>query len=156
MSKSKSKRDGVVEWVQADGSVTYSRRHRDATGRQGQIKLGNSKDGWTRERAAQAVREAKVDVSRDGLRHATNGPTLSAYVGEFLASYPTLRGLRSATATHYAKVLGRCLPALGHRTLTELEQRHELIERWATEALVAGGKGGRPPRPRRWATPSRP
>ena len=65
-----------------------------------------------------------------------------------MASYPTLRGLRSATATHYAKVLGRCLPALGHRTLTELEQRHELIERWATEALVAGGKGGRPLSPK--------
>jgi hypothetical protein len=64
MSKRKGKRDGVVESKRRDGTIVFSVRLRDATGRQHQEMVGTSAEGWTHARAAEVAEERRVDVRR--------------------------------------------------------------------------------------------
>ena len=124
----------------AGTAPSLSIRWRDATGRERMEPVGTSPE-MTRAKAAKIRHERRVDVRRDGLRHPASTPTLRVYAGHFLEVHPGARNLEETSTEHYRVALGRLLPALGDRTLSELEHRPELIERWSTAAL----RGGRAP-----------
>src|SRR5439155_19660813 len=73
-----------------------------------------------------AVDGRHVDVKREGV--TVGRETFAAFVDRFLDTYLPTKGLKPSTMIEYTNTLrGHAVPILGAHTLTELEQRPELL-----------------------------
>jgi integrase len=107
-------------------------KYADADGRQIMETVGREAEGFTRRDAEEVLRERLVDVKRDGLTFGRE--TFASFVERFLDVYLPTRGLKRSTLIDYTNTLrGHALPILGSYTLTELEQRPELLDDYLTE-----------------------
>jgi integrase len=126
---------GVIVYHGARGDV-YRIKFTDATGRQIMETAGRAAEGFTRRDAEAVLRERLVDVKREGL--TVGGETFGAFVDRFLDVYLLTKGLKKSTVLDYTNTLrGHAVPILGDHTLTELEQRPELLDGYLTELATA-------------------
>jgi integrase len=78
------------------------------------------------------TRERLVDVKREGL--TVGRETFAGFVDRFLDVYLPTKGLKRSTVIDYTNTLrGHAVPVLGKHTLTELEQRPELLDSYLAE-----------------------
>ena len=128
---------GRVWRYQGPRGVVWRIRYRDATGKRILETLGKE-PAWTRGRADKELRRRLVDVERDGYTQPEK-LTLRAFAERWQTDYLPGRGLKLTTLDGYRQALNRhLLPALGHHTLTHLEQHPELIDRYITKQIQAG------------------
>ena len=124
--------------VRVDGrrGVVWKIKYRDASGRQVMERLGREADGW-RESKARAELEARlVDVRREGLTKPA-AVTFGLIAAEWLATYPTAKGLKTSTADGYRSIVEKHLePALGHVRVADLDLGH--LERYVAGMLKEG------------------
>jgi integrase len=129
----------VIEYPGRRGKV-YRVKYEDAAGRQVMETVGRAADGFTRRDADAVLRERLVDVKREGL--TVGRETFAAFVDRFLDVYLPTKGRKPKTVKDYTNTLrGHAVPILGKYTLTELEQRPELLDAYiahlATEKKLA-------------------
>jgi integrase len=128
---------GRVWRYEGTRGVVWRIRYRDATGRRILETLGKE-PGWNRARAEKELRRRLVDVERDGYRKPEE-LTLAGFAARWQEEYLPGRGLKLTTLDSYRQTLNRhLLPALGHHTLTGLEQQPELIDRYISKKIQSG------------------
>jgi integrase len=120
----------VIEYPGKRGKV-FRIKFVDANGRQVQETIGREADGVTRRDVEAVLRERLVDVKREGL--TVGRETFASFVDRFLDVYLPTKGRKPSTVRDYTNTLRRhAIPFLGEYTLTEIEQRPELLDAYLT------------------------
>jgi integrase len=128
---------GRVWRYEGTRGVVWRIRYRDASGRRILETLGKE-PAWTRNRAEKELRRRLVDVERDGYRKPEE-LTLTRFAERWQTEHLPGRGLKQTTLDNYRQTLrNHLLPALGHHTLSQLEQQPELIDRYITVKIQSG------------------
>jgi integrase len=128
---------GRVWRYQGARGVVWRIRYRDAAGKRILETLGKE-PAWNQTRAEKELRRRLVDVERDGYK-VPERLTLRQFAERWQEEYLPGRGLKQTTLDSYRQTLDRhLLPALGHHTLTSLEQNPELIDRYIAQKIQAG------------------
>ncbi|HEY8628662.1 MAG TPA: tyrosine-type recombinase/integrase [Gaiellaceae bacterium] len=108
--------------------TTFWIRYRDAAGRQVNEKVGAASEGMTARKAAEARMARLVEVKQRGLKRSE--PTaFDAFAAEWVATYPTRKGLKDSTAEDYESIIARHLrPEFGSTRLGVIDTQR--VERY--------------------------
>jgi integrase len=117
------------------GAVWYA-KVRDADGRQVKRRLGREEDGWNRQRAERELGKLLDKIEREQWRKPTS-ITFALFAEEFLAVYPTTKGLKRSTLIDYTNTIRRHLvPEFGDTSLATIAARPELLDRYIAGKLA--------------------
>jgi integrase len=126
----------VVERKAKNGTTTFSIKYRDASGEQAWERLGADREGWTRRKAQAVLNERLTDVHRDGLRRPSP-ITVADVAREWVATYPTTKGLKHSTTTAYASIVENyVVPFLGDLRIGDLDVA--VLDRYVADRLAEG------------------
>jgi site-specific recombinase XerD len=126
----------VIARKAKNGATTFSIKYRDSAGEQAWERLGTDSEGWTRAKARAVLEERLTDVRREGLRRPSN-VTVASVAGDWLAVYPSAKGLKRSTTAGYAGIVNNyVVPLLGHLRIDELDVA--VLDRYVADRLAAG------------------
>jgi integrase len=107
----------VVSRKARNGRTTYSIRYVDAAGQRVWERLGTDEDSCNERRARDELEQRLVDVRREGHRGPSK-TTFERVAREWVATYPTAKGLKRSTRSSYETIVEKYLvPHLGYLTL---------------------------------------
>jgi integrase len=137
MTRTTPRTNGQVLVREGVKGTVYKIRYRDAGGKRVQETLGSEHEGWTDQRAAEALQDRLSDVRREGYRAPDGKVKLGPFAQEWLPVYAETKGLKRSTRESYKGIIeGRLVPAFGSLRLHELDP--ERIERQIAKWTRAG------------------